>query len=64
MLRSASLAAAKGLGPDEAYVRNMLGFIWQPLAEAIPKVGAGGCWEGACGVGAWRALGKRLGGAG
>lgn len=37
MLRSASLAAAKGLGPDEAYVRNMLGFIWQPLAEAIPK---------------------------
>jgi hypothetical protein len=38
MLRSASLAAEKGLGPDQAYVRNMLGFLWEPLVEAIPKV--------------------------
>ncbi|KAL4452685.1 hypothetical protein ABPG75_008347 [Micractinium tetrahymenae] len=37
MLRSASLAAQKGLGPDEAYVRNMLQFVWGPLVEAIPK---------------------------
>jgi hypothetical protein len=37
MLRSASLAAEKGLGPDQAYVRNMLGFLWEPLVEAIPK---------------------------
>ncbi|KAL4855412.1 Importin-5 [Chlorella vulgaris] len=37
MLRSASLAAAKGLGPDAAYVRTMLGFVWEPLVEAIPK---------------------------
>ncbi len=41
MLRSASLAAEKGLGPDAAYVRNMLGFMWEPLVEAIPKVGRG-----------------------
>ena len=38
VLRSASLAAQKGLGPDEAYVRNMLAFVWVPLVEAIPKV--------------------------
>ena len=38
MLRSASLAAAKGMGPDTAYVRNMLAFIWKPLMESIPKV--------------------------
>ncbi|KAI7835878.1 hypothetical protein COHA_010225 [Chlorella ohadii] len=37
MLRSASLAAQKGMGPDEAYVRNMLGFVWGPLLDAIPK---------------------------
>ncbi|PSC74524.1 ARM repeat-containing [Micractinium conductrix] len=37
VLRSASLAAQKGLGPDEAYVRNMLAFVWVPLVEAIPK---------------------------
>lgn len=43
MLRSASLAVAKGLGPDEAYVRNMLGYVWGPLLEAIPKVGVRGC---------------------
>lgn len=40
MLRSASLAAQKGMGPDEAYVRNMLGFVWGPLLDAIPKVSA------------------------
>lgn len=39
MLRSATLAAQKGMGPDEAYVRNMLGFVWGPLVEVIPKVG-------------------------
>ena len=39
MLRSAMLAAQKGMGPDEAYVRNMLGFVWGPLVEVIPKVG-------------------------
>lgn len=46
MLRSASLAAQKGMGPDEAYVRNMLGFVWGPLLDAIPKVG--GLDGGAC----------------
>ena len=39
MLRSATLAAQKGMGPDEASVRNMLGFVWGPLVEVIPKVG-------------------------
>lgn len=39
MLRSATLAAQKGMGPDEAYVRNMLGFVWGPLVDVIPKVG-------------------------
>lgn len=41
MLRSASLAAQKGMGPDAAYVRNMLQFVWGPLVEAVPKVSLG-----------------------
>lgn len=48
MLRSATLAAQKGMGADEAYVRTMLGFVWGPLLEAIPKVRAGRC------AGRWR----------
>lgn len=37
LLRSASLAAAKGRGPDAAFVRSMLGFMWGPLVEAVGK---------------------------
>ena len=47
LLRSATLAAEKGLGPDEAYVRNMLGFVWGPLVDVLPKVGCrGGVGDG------------------
>lgn len=41
LLRAASLAAAKGLGPDAAFVRSMLGFMWGPLMEAMGKVRRG-----------------------
>jgi hypothetical protein len=37
LLRCAVLAWRKGLGPDEAFVRNMLGFMWPALIEAVTK---------------------------
>jgi len=35
LLNSSKLAARKSMGPDEQYVRNMAGYLWKPLLEAL-----------------------------
>jgi hypothetical protein len=59
LLRAAALASKMPGGPDAAFVRSMLEYMWQPLLDAIEKVrrsllsswrqerhvdGCRGCW--------------------
>lgn len=37
LLRSAVEAAKKGMGPDEAFCRNMAAFAWPPMVDALAK---------------------------
>ena len=38
LLRSAKLAVEGGKGPDPAFVKQMLDFIWTPLMASMAKV--------------------------
>jgi hypothetical protein len=42
LLRAATLAVEKGTSPDASMPAQMLDFFWQPLLDAMHKVGA--CW--------------------
>ena len=37
LLRSAQLAVQAGKGPDAAFVKQMLDYIWTPLMESMQK---------------------------